>query len=61
MATCPGKLKTGAKCTAPLYKCKSCGNVGCQSPESHACSNRAFDAGSKCMKCGKAGQKERFN
>jgi len=61
MSTCSGKLKTGAKCTVPQYKCKSCGNIGCQSPEAHGCSNRAFDNGSKCLKCNKAGTKEKLS
>jgi hypothetical protein len=61
MAFCPGKkIKTKGTCNGTLYRCKKCGNVGCDQGPSTACSNQAFDLG-KCMKCGARGHKERFS
>jgi len=53
---CPGKKKNGFPCLTTLYRCKSCGNVGCDHTY-HECSNQGFQQG-RCMKCGKGGQKE---
>jgi len=53
---CPG-TKHSHTCGSVLYRCKSCGNVGCDQGTKGTCSNQAFTGG-KCMKCGKSGQKE---
>jgi len=49
MAACQGKRGTG-KCGSMLYRCKSCGNVGCVN---EGCTNVGFKGGSRCVKCGK--------
>ena len=50
LASCPGR-RNGNTCGTLLYRCNSCGNVGCGQ---NACSNVAFPTGSnKCGKCGK--------
>ncbi len=58
MAACPG-TKGKSKCNKPLYRCKSCGHVGCEQSQDGQCTNQAFKLG-KCNKCGKSGQKETF-
>jgi len=55
---CPGK-RDNHTCNAQLYRCKSCGNVGCDHGQDGKCTNQAFKTG-KCLKCGKSGQKELF-
>lgn len=60
MASCPGKRSTrGGACGSTLYRCKKCGNVGCEKGRIDECSNQGFRAG-KCLKCGASGQKEYF-
>lgn len=59
MPFCPGKKKNGSKCMNQLYRCKKCGNVGCDRPSDGECSNQGFKVG-KCLKCGATGQKENF-
>lgn len=60
MAACPGKrIKTKSSCNSTLYRCKKCGNVGCEQGDSTPCTNQAFRYG-KCLKCGATGQKENF-
>jgi hypothetical protein len=59
MASCPGKRGTSA-CNSTLYRCKACNNVGCEQSTEGKCTNQGFRAGT-CMKCGKSGQRERFN
>ncbi len=59
MASCPGTKDGKNKCYATLYRCKSCGNVGCDQSQHGKCDNQAFQSG-KCNKCGKSGQKETF-
>ena len=56
MASCPGK-KDGHACMSSMYKCKKCGNFGCDQSQDGKCSNQAFKV-SKCLKCGAVGQKE---
>ncbi len=51
MATCGGRLKNGAKCSEPLYKCTVCSIVGCKQPEPSYCSKQAF-VNEICIKCG---------
>ena len=58
MAMCPGKKGTSA-CNSTVYRCKACGNVGCDQGSQGKCTNQAFTV-FKCMKCGKTGQKEMF-
>ena len=58
MAMCPGS-KGGRKCNSTLYKCKTCGNVGCSQSTEGKCTNQAFKM-SKCLKCGKSGGKQTF-
>lgn len=53
MGVCRGKKQDGKRCTDPIYKCKTCGNHGCKSPERLGCDNRGFESTSKCRKCGK--------
>jgi len=59
MAQCPGK-RGAQTCNRILYRCKKCGNVGCESGKPSECGNQAFLTGSKCVKCGTSGQKENF-
>lgn len=60
MAACPGKkIKSGTMCNSTLYRCKKCGNVGCDQGSQATCSNQGFKTG-KCLKCGISGQKELF-
>lgn len=58
MAACPGEKGT-SRCDSTLYRCKACGNVGCGQSTEGKCTNQGFRT-SKCMKCGKTGQKEMF-
>lgn len=58
MASCPGK-RDKHTCGRTLYRCKKCGNVGCDQVQVGKCTNQAF-SGSKCLKCGKSGQREYF-
>lgn len=61
MASCPGKkTKTNGICGGFLYRCKKCGNVGCDPGSRGLCTNQGF-AGGVCMKCGTQGQKVIFN
>lgn len=55
MAMCPGK-REGRNCGGIIYRCKSCGSVGCTSKN---CSNQKFDV-TKCLSCGKFGTKEQM-
>jgi len=56
MSGCPGKCN-GHTCMSTLYKCKKCGNVGCDQGQYGKCSNQAFQFGI-CSKCGANGQRE---
>jgi len=58
MAGCTGK-KDAHTCGCLLFKCKKCGNVGCDQGQDDKCSNQAFKGG-KCVRCGAIGQKEMF-
>ena len=59
MALCPGKrAKKVGSCGSILFRCKKCGNVGCQQAQGGDCSNQGFSASSKCLRCGILGQKE---
>lgn len=59
MASCPGSRtdRNGSHCNGGLYRCKKCGNVGCDQGVKGRCSNQAFH-NAKCLKCGAGGQKE---
>lgn len=60
MASCPGKrIDRKGTCLSTLYRCKKCGNVGCDQGQPGKCQNQGFKLG-KCMKCGASGQKEMF-
>lgn len=54
MAICPGKTQ-GGNCGYMLYRCKGCGNVGCQNQK---CSNCGFDSFQRCKKCGESKKEE---
>jgi hypothetical protein len=58
MASCPGK-RDNHTCSSILYRCKKCGNVGCDQGTMGKCTNQGFQSG-KCLKCGAIGQKENF-
>jgi hypothetical protein len=58
MPSCPGK-KDGHNCATIVYKCKACGNVGCEQSQQGKCTNQAFSGG-RCLRCGKSGQRESF-
>ncbi len=58
MATYPGK-RNKATCIGVLYRCKNCGNVGCERGGQNECTNQAFRSG-KCLKCGSIGHRETF-
>jgi hypothetical protein len=58
MASCPGK-RDNHTCNSTLYRCKKCGNVGCDQSQPGKCTNQGFRLG-KCLKCGTSGQKETF-
>lgn len=61
MASCPGRrTKRSGSCLATLYRCKKCGNVGCEHIQAGECTNQGFRL-TKCARCGTAGQKEVFN
>ena len=51
MASCTGKRPDKSyACGSPLLKCKKCGNVGCDKPQSGGCTGQGFISGS-CGKC----------
>jgi len=56
MAGCPGR-RNNNYCNYPLWKCKKCGNVGCQEK---GCPNQGFDEFGRCRRCGESGTKESF-
>jgi len=58
MPSCPGK-RDNHTCNSTLYRCKKCGNVGCDQSQPGKCTNQGFRSG-KCLKCGTSGQKETF-
>lgn len=57
MSSCKGQRKGSGSsndaCLRSLYKCKKCGNVGCEygAEGSSSCTNLGFKHGS-CVKCG---------
>ena len=60
MASCPGrKPPRNLQCLATLWRCRKCGNVGCDQPPMSQCSNQAFRLG-VCARCGTLGQKDPF-
>jgi hypothetical protein len=54
MASCPGR-RDNHSCSSTLYKCKKCGNVGCDQSSDGKCTNQGFKSG-KCTKCGNYGK-----
>ncbi|MDD2716572.1 MAG: hypothetical protein PHW04_11840 [Candidatus Wallbacteria bacterium] len=48
---CPGK-RDGHICGRTIYKCKYCGNIGCQKVDNRVCSSVQFQY-SRCLRCGK--------
>lgn len=50
MVLCQGKKPNGSKCNQHIYKCDTCGSVGCKS---NGCSNQLFNINGRCAKCGK--------
>lgn len=55
MASCPGK-RGSSTCSGIVYRCKKCGNVGCDRGRAGECTSQGFKSG-RCTKCG-AVQKE---
>jgi len=52
MSNCHGQRKNyNMTCNSSIYKCKKCGNVGCNQPSEGDCSQQGFRNGS-CVKCG---------
>jgi hypothetical protein len=52
MPSCPGRrTKNNSSCNKTLYRCKKCGNVGCDYSNFGECTNQGFQSG-KCLKCG---------
>ncbi len=59
LSLCDGARKgSGAPCRGTLYRCRQCGGVGCRQSREELCSNQAFDAVDRCLKCGASGQME---
>ena len=58
MASYTGRRENHS-CMSQLYRCKKCGNVGCDQIQDGKCSNQGFKFG-KCLRCGASGQKETF-
>lgn len=58
MPTCPGKVEK-RNCLKTLYRCKKCGNIGCDRSKLDECTNQAFRLG-RCLRCGSSGKKETF-
>lgn len=54
MAQCAGK-EGSVRCNRTLYRCKHCGNVGCDQASNASCPNQAFSSG-RCVKYGKTGK-----
>ena len=42
MASCPGK-RGNSTCNGTLYRCKKCGNVGCDQSQLGKCTNQGFN------------------
>ena len=58
MSQCPGRrTTTNSQCAVMLYRCKKCGNVGCDQPRENHCSNQGFK-NQRCESCGAYNQKE---
>ena len=52
---CKGiRTASQSECDSPLYRCKDCGNLGCNQGPENACSHQAFRA-ARCRKCSKLG------
>ena len=51
MPACTGRLKNGAKCSEPLYRCLVCNIIGCKRKEANDCSKQGFN-NEICVKCG---------
>jgi hypothetical protein len=52
MAVCPGK-RNGFNCGYTVYRCRSCGSVGCDQSTEGRCTNQNFRA-VKCLRCGRS-------
>jgi hypothetical protein len=50
VAICNGRLKSGAKCNEPLYRCLVCSIVGCKQPEPNMCTKQGY-VKEVCIKC----------
>ncbi len=62
MANCNGKTvytQTGAKgqCRNTVFKCQSCGHIGCDQGQGRTCSLQGF-LNSRCVKCGHTSKKQ---
>lgn len=52
---CTGIRKaTQQECGSPVYRCKDCGNTGCNQGPLGACSHQAFRT-ARCNQCNKLG------
>lgn len=50
MRTCRATLPNGHTCNQMLYRCGTCGHVGCRNDQ---CKNQGFQRGlTRCLKCG---------
>ena len=57
---CQGRLlRRIGTCSAILFKCKKCGNTGCDRNQPGECDNQAFISG-RCMVCGSSFNKQRI-
>jgi hypothetical protein len=53
MPSCYGRrltMATKPRCDATIYRCKKCGQVGCDKPREGDCSNQLF-ANGRCLRC----------
>jgi hypothetical protein len=57
MASCQG-TRDRHYCGAHLYRCKNCGNVGCQQNQAGTCIIQGFSGLGKCLACGETGTRE---
>ncbi|SEN70929.1 hypothetical protein SAMN05216325_1393 [Nitrosomonas marina] len=63
MARCLGTIVSNDNkriCHHTLYRCKNCGNIGCDFNYVIGCSSQGFLNG-KCIICGESGQIEVFD
>ena len=59
MALCRGKREKSVPkdCNSMVYRCRKCGNLGCDSTPYNPCTQQGFDRG-QCLRCGSSAGKD---